>query len=617
MESCIECTNYQQEDAMGKINSDERIGKKVGGYVRVSTFEQAEKGTSIDEQKRIILEECIKRGWQLVQIYCDEGASGKLTDRQGLHNLQRDAQMGLFQTIMFTKSDRLTRSIRDLSNIWHDWTEWGLEIVCVEQPEINSKGIYGKMLRNLLGIFAEWERDAIIERTASGRMARWRKTDAIMGALPYGYEFDRNNRKIVFNPEKIIICKRIFKMYLHKKLSTREIAIRLSKASISTPRGRNRCWQYATINHMLKNPAYAGEVEYNMYKYETLIGRNDKQHTIRSKEKKDKSKWITIKFPPVLSKDSHRKILDRMKMNSSVFKRSNRCYGKFFLLENISFFCGECGGKMKMHVLSKRDQPDTYYAYYRCRWNLMSQKEVASLHRSRCRCDMRVNANALDNFVFALVMEFLDSMVTFARRGLTDLSLQKIMERVQSWRTEFSADTVSFQPRHRDCDRMTDWELTKSDEKLNYVKSAYHKYSINLKAMKKNPDSTERRCEQMDEFEMDVLRIRSERVIKPESTVLSAEICDYANRMTFEQKKRIVESIVAPKYGGKCIIRWAMPSNASDGREALSPNKIKKFSRGAFRSELQIIEITFCTDLNRIHELIWGRVNDIFSQPRE
>jgi site-specific DNA recombinase len=118
------------------------IDKKVGGYVRVSSFEQAEKGTSLDEQKRIIREECLRRGWQLVQIYCDEGASGKLTDRQGLRELQRAAKIGMFQTIMFTKSDRLTRSLRDLSNLWHDWTEAGIEIICVEQPEINSKGIY-------------------------------------------------------------------------------------------------------------------------------------------------------------------------------------------------------------------------------------------------------------------------------------------------------------------------------------------------------------------------------------------------------------------------------------------------------------------------------------------
>jgi hypothetical protein len=83
-----------KEDDMQKENSHEDIKKKVVGYARVSTLEQAEKGTSIDEQKRIMHEECLRRGWQLVQIYCDEGASGNLTDRQGLHNLQRDARMG-------------------------------------------------------------------------------------------------------------------------------------------------------------------------------------------------------------------------------------------------------------------------------------------------------------------------------------------------------------------------------------------------------------------------------------------------------------------------------------------------------------------------------------------
>jgi site-specific DNA recombinase len=327
---------------MPTFNSEEYLVKKVGGYARVSTFEQAEKGTSIYEQKRLIIEECLKRGWQLVKIYCDEGVSGRMTHRQGLSELQRDAQMGLFQIIMFTKSDRIARSIRDLSNLWHDWTEWGLEIICVEQPEINSNGIYGKMLRNLLGIFAEWERDIIIERTTSGRMARWRNTESIMGALPYGYEFDRNNRTIVLHPEKAIICKRIFRMFLHHDLGAREIALRLSKASIPSPRGKIK-WHFATIIRILKNPAYTGKSELNMYKIEYTISRNDLQYKRRSKEKKDRSKWITIEFPPIISQRSHHKILEKMKLNSTSFKRGNKCNGKFFLLENIHVTCGECG----------------------------------------------------------------------------------------------------------------------------------------------------------------------------------------------------------------------------------------------------------------------------------
>ena len=85
-----------KEADMQKENAREDIEKKVVGYARVSTLEQAEKGTSIDVQKRLIVEECNKRGWLLTGIYCDEGVSGKITDRQGLRDLQNDAFEGIF-----------------------------------------------------------------------------------------------------------------------------------------------------------------------------------------------------------------------------------------------------------------------------------------------------------------------------------------------------------------------------------------------------------------------------------------------------------------------------------------------------------------------------------------
>ena len=82
---------------MGNTNYDTHLGKKVGGYARVSTFEQAEKGTSIDEQKRLILEECLQRGWQLVQIYCDEGVSGRMTIVRDSANFRGMLRWGCFR----------------------------------------------------------------------------------------------------------------------------------------------------------------------------------------------------------------------------------------------------------------------------------------------------------------------------------------------------------------------------------------------------------------------------------------------------------------------------------------------------------------------------------------
>jgi DNA invertase Pin-like site-specific DNA recombinase len=606
-----------KEDYMQTSNSDEHLGKKVGGYARVSTYEQAEKGTSIDEQKRIIIVECIQRGWQLVQIYCDEGVSGGMTDRQGLHDLQRDAKMGLFQTIMFTKSDRLARSIRDLSNLWHDWTEWGLEIICVEQPEINSNGIYGKMLRNLLGIFAEWERDIIIERTTSGRMARWRKVEAIMGTLPYGYEFDRNNRKIVLHPKKALICKRIFKMFLHQEFGAREIALRLSKASIPSPRGKKK-WHFATIIKILKNPAYAGKSEFNVYKFQYTVSRNDIQYRRRTKEKKEMSKWITIEFPPIISQTSHRKILEKMNLKSTLFKPGNKCYGKLFLLENINVICGECGRKMTIHALRKKNQQNEYYTYYRCQRNKMSRKEIASQAHNNYRCDMRVDAHTLDNFVFWQVIELLSGIVSIARQGLTELSLQKIIERAQIQPAVHFIRNVSHTAEHPEFYRIASWEVTKcSENELKSIKNTPREYSKNSEDMKYYPDLAMRRCDKSDQFEIDYVKISSMQVIKQEPVNLSAEIsCNMAG-MTFEEKKRVIESIISPESGGKCVIRWATHSAISNGQEELPSLPNGRFTSGAFRNAPQIAQIVFYTDLSRIQTLVWGAGNDYISKPVE
>ena len=602
---------------MQTSNTGDNVGKKVAGYARVSTFEQAEKGTSIDEQKRLILEECLHRGWQLVQIYCDEGASGKMMDRQGLQDLHRSAQMGLIETIMFTKSDRLTRSIRDLSNLWHDWTEWGLEIICIEQPEISSKGIYGKMLRNLLGIFAEWERDSIIERTTSGRMARWRKREAFMGTLPYGYEFDRTNRKIVLHPEKSRICKRIFKMYLNQQLGTREIALRLSRSSVPSPRGKNN-WQFSTVLKILQNPAYAGKAELNMYKFETSVSRNNQQYKKRSKEKKDRSQWITIEFPPIISKLIHLKVLERLKSSPSwLFKRSSKCYGKLFLLENISLFCGECGRKMSIHALEKGTQPTVYYTYYRCRRNAMSRKEIETMYHNPCRCDMRADAHILDNFIFGQVMELLSGIISIVHRGLTELSMQKIMERAQIQPAVFmkKASLQTDNPRYYSIGA---WEVTKCSEvELEYIKNLYREYSKYSNSMRNNFSPAVQRSHQVNQYEIDYFRISSEQVIRQGPPNLSTEIFEYVNGMTFEQKKRVIESIISPEYGGKCVIRWAAPSNISDGREIWSSLPKDRFTSGAFRNLPQIVQITFFTDLSRIQALVWSEGNGCKTQPVE
>ncbi len=604
---------------MQTSNPDEKIGKKVGGYVRVSSFEQVEKGTSIDEQKKIIAEECFRRGWDLVKIYCDEGESGKTTNRGGLNALQHDAQKGMIQTIMFTKSDRLTRSIRDLSNLWHDWTERGLEIICIEQPEINSKGIYGKLLRNLLGIFAEWERDTIIERTTSGRMARWRNNDAIMGTLPFGYEYDKTNHKIILHPEKARICRRIFHMYLKKEISTREIAVRLSKASIPSPSCKKH-WPYATIIKLLKNPAYAGESDLNMYEYETRIGRDEREYRMRSKRRKDRSKWITIKYPPIISKENHLRILDKMTFKrSSIFQHKDKIWGKYFLLENIRIYCGECGRRISVQGLRRNNKSKEYYLYYRCRRNAISWKDLATESRNNRKCDIRLDGRGLDNFVFGQIMELLGGIVNITRCGLNDLSLQKIMEQVQINPTVLPLEAASVSSEYAGCYRINSWEVRRcSAEDLKYMRYLSQRYSQYTESMNTNTDPAIRRYDWNDRNENDYLRIRSEQILSAGPPMnVPREISCYIERMSFNEKKRVIEAILSPEAGANCTIRWASPSDLHDGCSKLQVERRDRSYSGAFRNEPLIIQITIFANLRRIQELVWEVGNHIILRSTE
>jgi len=122
--------------------------KKVAGYARVSTVDQALKGTSAEEQRSIIEKACKAQGNKLYMFYNDNGISGKNDNRPGLQKLLGDAKDGKFDLVVFTKLDRLGRNLRDVKNILYKLKELSIEFYCIEQPEVNKNGLYGNLMLN-------------------------------------------------------------------------------------------------------------------------------------------------------------------------------------------------------------------------------------------------------------------------------------------------------------------------------------------------------------------------------------------------------------------------------------------------------------------------------------
>ena len=85
--------------------------KRVAIYIRVSTYEQAQEGYSIDEQKERLVQYCKAMGWVVSEIYIDPGFSGSNLERPGLQKLI--AEIKAYDSVLVYKLDRISRSQKD------------------------------------------------------------------------------------------------------------------------------------------------------------------------------------------------------------------------------------------------------------------------------------------------------------------------------------------------------------------------------------------------------------------------------------------------------------------------------------------------------------------------
>ena len=137
----------------------------VYGYARVSTRGQARDGTSLADQKQKLLAAGADR------IYSDS-CTGTNINRPQLSTLIDTLKPG--DKLIITKLDRLSRSVRDGSNIIQQLHDRGVAVHVLNMGLIDNTPV-GKLLLNVMLSFAEFERDVTIERLREGKEVARRK----------------------------------------------------------------------------------------------------------------------------------------------------------------------------------------------------------------------------------------------------------------------------------------------------------------------------------------------------------------------------------------------------------------------------------------------------------
>ena len=135
-------------------------------YVRASTQEEVRQGSNV-RQKAIIREYAKSKGYEL-EFFEDRAKSGKNIQRPDFERMLKslDAKP---KVVIVAKIDRFARSLSDLLRMLEYLDQKGIGFISVNDPGIDTTTPNGRLLLQILGAFAEFERNMINSRTKAGR----------------------------------------------------------------------------------------------------------------------------------------------------------------------------------------------------------------------------------------------------------------------------------------------------------------------------------------------------------------------------------------------------------------------------------------------------------------
>lgn len=296
--------------------SDDKLHKTtVAIYARVSTEEQRE-GQTIDSQVAELERFITQKGWCLIDIYKDEGWSGSLLARPQLDRLRDDASLGKFNLVLINDVDRLARDVSHLGIVKRDLERRGVEVVFRKLP--TEKSPTSNLMINILGSFAEFEREMIADRTRRGRRHKVEARQQFLGSKPaYGYRYIRRDRAtgregfLEVVPEEAAVVKCMYQWVDKEGLSARQVQQRLNMKCDQPRSGKG--WAKSTVLRVLRSEMYAGVWHYNKH-YSCEPENPKKQGRYKppksSTRLRSRTEWLPVILP------DHLRIIERVQWES-------------------------------------------------------------------------------------------------------------------------------------------------------------------------------------------------------------------------------------------------------------------------------------------------------------
>lgn len=390
-------------------------------YSRKSKF--TGKGESIENQIQLCreyLDRTIEDNDKIIEVYEDEGFSGKNTNRPEFQRMIAAIEKKEFDCIVCYRLDRISRSVSDFSLLIDSLSKCGIEFICIRE-QFDTTNPMGRAMMHIASVFAQLERETTAERIRDNmamlaRTGRW-----LGGKTPFGFESaqlknisvdGKARTSFMLSPIKgeLEIVRTIYEMYKLEHSLTK-IETHFAQHDIKTR--ERKAFKAIGIREILSNPVYciADEAAFD-YFYERgasisgekkeFIGKTgvspyNRTKTVSSRQKKQPiSEWIIAvgKHEGVISsKDwiTVQGLLYQNRLTYNFYKPQN----PVALLSGV-LVCAKCGSPMRPRLSSyrkyKKGQPYDARTYtYKCELKRISKKIT-------CDCP-DINGNTLDEVV--------------------------------------------------------------------------------------------------------------------------------------------------------------------------------------------------------------------------
>ncbi len=347
-------------------------------YVRLSSEDRDKKNKtdeseSIQNQKTMLINYCIEKGWQINGIYCDEDYSGADASRPAWNQVLKDCEEGRCTIVVCKTQSRFSRDMEMIEHFIHGkFPEWGVRFVAVvDNIDTNVKG--NKKTRQINGLVNEWQLEELSDNVKATLSVKRKNGEFVGSFAPYGYLVDPDNKNhLIIDEVAAPTVQRIFDLYIgglgyisiakilndemipppcvHKK----ELGSKYYNGNYEKNNAPRTTWSDSAVYAILRRFEYTGAL---------VQGRQEVvNYKTGKRRKKPQSEWDIVEdtHEPIISKETFYKAQEiRLSRGRGQKIPSGSCYS---LAKKV--FCAECGNTMWKMSYKLRDGR---YNYLSCR----------------------------------------------------------------------------------------------------------------------------------------------------------------------------------------------------------------------------------------------------------